>query len=119
MVNEGGSLYPRILKNSSDPWRSPVETFQPKLPVRLNRCASTSLASLRRNFLSARFRSSMSVDDPYHLTMLPDSSRRGSARNKNQRYSPSKRRSRASSSPRTPDSRIALHFCSMPFLSSG
>src|ERR1700730_18740683 len=111
---EGASSYPRILKNSSDPANSPIDVSQKKLPVWLTRCASTSLDSLRRNSSSARLRSSMSVDDPYHLTILPASSRNGSPSNQNQRYLPSKRRSRASNPPRRPDSRIVLPFSILP-----
>src|SRR5258708_2772563 len=44
---------------------------------------------------SARFRSSMSVAVPYHSTTCRASSRRGSTRNRNQRQTPSARRSRA------------------------
>src|SRR6202158_4581878 len=48
---------------------------------------------------SARFRSSMSVFVPNHLTTLPSLSNNGVARKKNQRYTPSKRRRRPSISP--------------------
>src|SRR5580700_447943 len=54
-----------------------------------NRC------SLARSASSARFWSSMSVSVPYHLTMFPNSSRSGWARLRNQRYSPSARRTRS------------------------
>src|ERR1700756_1389642 len=57
---------------------------------------------------SAHLRSSISVFVPYHLITFPNSSKKGSRRNKNQRYTPSKRRSRASNSPGSPD---AASFC--------
>src|SRR5437667_119354 len=55
---------------------------------------------------SARFRSSMSIVVPYHLTMFPRS-RSGTARNTDQRYSPSARRSRASFSNGSPAAQAA------------
>src|SRR3984893_8401411 len=57
---------------------------------------------------SAHLRSSISVFVPYHLTIFPVSSNSGSTRNKNQRYTPSKRRNRASHSPDSPE---ASNFC--------
>src|ERR1700719_3170082 len=60
---------------------------------------------------SAHLRSSMSVFVPYHLTMFPVSSKSGSTRNKNQRYTPSKRRKRASHSPGSPDASSVCHTC--------
>ena len=66
---------------------------------------------------SAHLRSWMSVVVPYHLTRFPRSSYNGTARNKNQRYSPSNRRRRASVSPgfpgrqqRPPDSQQAVEI---------
>ncbi len=56
---------------------------------------------------SAHLRSCMSAVVPYHLTRFPCSSYNGTARNKNQRYSPSNRRRRASVSPGFPDANIA------------
>src|SRR3981189_920252 len=61
---------------------------------------------------SAHLRSSMSVFVPYHLTIFPVSSNSGSARNKNQRYTPSKRRSRASNSPGSPEASSLCHTSS-------
>src|SRR5258705_3711518 len=58
---------------------------------------------------SAHLRSSMSVFVPYHLTIFPVPSKSGSARNKNQRYTPSKRRSRASNFPDSPEASILYH----------
>src|ERR1700680_1193559 len=68
---------------------------------------------------SAHLRSSMSVFVPYHLTMFPVSSNNGSKRNKNQRYTPSKRRSRASNSPGSPDSSSVFHTCNNRRRASG
>src|SRR5258708_24472682 len=51
-------------------------------------CRSSS--SSWRSLTCARFRSSISVFVPYHLTIFPTWSRNGAVRNKNQRYSPSR-----------------------------
>src|ERR1035437_9462031 len=75
------SSYPKILKVSVDQVFSPVAMRQAKVPVRLNRCAWARYASLCRRAFSACLRSSMSVDDPYHLTMLPDIEDRKQAEN--------------------------------------
>src|SRR5713226_4041673 len=69
--------------------------------MRRNSCSSC------RSFASARLRSSISVFVPYHWTTLPRSSRTGSTRTMNQRYSPSWRRSRSSNSPGFPVGRIS------------
>src|SRR5260221_4095116 len=68
---------------------------------------------------SAHLRSSMSVFVPYHLTISPVSSKSGSARNKNQRYTPSKRRSRASNSPGSPEASSLCHTSNSRERSSG
>src|ERR1700692_2544479 len=54
---------------------------------------------------SARFRSSMSVFVPNHLTIFPSLSNDGVARKRNQRYTPSKRRSPPSLSPGSPEAK--------------
>src|ERR1700730_13771116 len=68
---------------------------------------------------SAHLRSSMSVFVPYHLTIFPVLSKSGSARNKNQRYTPSKRRSRASNSPGSPEANSLFHTSNSRERSSG
>src|SRR5260370_528236 len=68
---------------------------------------------------SAHLRSSMSVFVPYHLTIFPVPSKSGSARNKNQRYTPSKRRSRASNSPGSPEASSLCHTFNSRERSSG
>src|SRR6266436_9626775 len=59
---------------------------------------------------SARFRSSISVFVPYHLMISPESSRSGSARKRNHRYSPSKRLTRPSISPGCSEASSACHL---------
>src|SRR6266851_8434927 len=56
-----------------------------------------SSRSSSRSFVSALFRSSMSVSLPNHLTTLPSASNSGRTRIRNHRYSPSYRRMRVSS----------------------
>src|SRR6266481_6064044 len=68
---------------------------------------------------SVRFRSSMSVNVPYHLRILPCSSRSGTARTKNQRYSPLALRCRASFSNGSPLARVCCHLIMCPSRSSG
>src|SRR6266852_923802 len=65
---------------------------------RLRCCASESYASVRRKASSARLRSSISVVKLYQRTMRPSSSRCRRDRRWNQRYTPSARRLRLSSS---------------------
>ena len=74
-------------------------------------CASSASnwRSLSRS-CSARLRSSISVSAPYHLRICPASSRSGTARTKNQRYSPSAaRRKRTSFSYGFPVAEHARH----------
>src|SRR5580700_1035859 len=59
---------------------------------------------------SAFLRSSMSVLVPNHLMIAPPSSLSGTARTRNQRYSPSKRRKRASASKGAPVVETSDHF---------
>src|ERR1700688_1372275 len=61
----------------------------------------------------------MSVFVPYHLRIFPRSSRSGDPRKRNQRYSPSKRRKRASDSPGSPETNLARQWSSNSFRSSG
>src|SRR5260370_28947876 len=68
---------------------------------------------------SARFRSSMSVLVPNHLTTLPSWSNDGVARKRNQRYTPSKQRRRASISPPSPEGGTDRQYSTSPFRSSG
>src|ERR1700756_1527867 len=87
-------------------------------------CGMTSVIrrssrSSSRSFASVCFRVSMSVHVPYHLTILPVSSRSGSTRMRNQRNTPSKRQRRASISPGSPDDKSTCHFSSNRARSSG
>src|SRR5882757_8627094 len=64
---------------------------------------------ISRTQSSALFKSSMSLDVPYHLTTLLCSSSSGTARIRNQRYCPSARRRRASFAKGFPPAKAARH----------
>src|SRR5207247_4877139 len=71
--------------------------------TRSDSCSSTS----RR---ASAWSSVMSVLVPYHLTIFPCSLRSGTVRTRNQRYSPSARRKRISSSHGFPTDMSVRHF---------
>src|ERR1700676_4160241 len=89
---------PYIASPSAETVTFPDKTSCFQLQVRVSRWASSKDASLARRASSARFRSSRSVFVPYHFETFPDPSRRGLPRKRKQRYSPSKRRKRPSTS---------------------
>src|SRR5688572_17700524 len=61
----------------------------------------------------------MSVEVPYHLKILPRTSRSGTARTRNQRYTPSARRKRTSLSKGTHEFNDARHLSRCRARSSG
>jgi hypothetical protein len=74
------------------------------------RLVNPQLVLSSRSFASVCLRVSMSVHVPYHLKILPVSSRSGSILMRNQRNTPSLRRRRASISPGSPINTSASHF---------
>jgi hypothetical protein len=78
-----------------------------------------SSRSSSRSFVSALFRSSMSVLLPNHLMTLPPASSCGTTRIRNHRYSPSYLRTRVSSSPGLRASTKASNSRRSRFRSSG
>src|ERR1700719_3576048 len=81
--------------------------------IRRNSCSSC------RSLNSARFRSSMSRSVPYHLTTFPFSSRSGTFRPKNHRYSPFACRTRNSDSIGCPTAKAVRQFSTDRSRSSG
>src|SRR5258708_6307848 len=118
--NGARGSYPNTRMNSSD-WYVflLVAGFHAQLPVWLSLCASARYALLLWRDSSARLRSSMSIPVPYHLTIFPVSSRSGTLRCRNQRYSPSDRLTRDSATKGSPDASAARHLSTNPSTSSG
>src|SRR6266436_4301163 len=118
--NGARGSYPNTRMNSSD-WYVflLVVGFHAQLPVWLSLCASARYALLLWRDSSARLRSSMSIPVPYHLTISPVSSRSGTLRCRNQRYSPSARLTRDSATKGSPDATDARHLSTNSSTSSG
>ena len=77
--------------------------------LRYRVCDPAEFAFFFTQFFFGLLETSMSVLVPYQRKSLPVSSRNGSTRIKNQRYTPSWRRRRASISPGSPDVNSSRH----------